>query len=136
MGPYGPAPKDCGVLVTPFHVLLGNAPLSTLLNIHPQYLLPNTSLPHWLLILLPPWHLGTWPHPNSDNPPPARLYCQINQKPSQSGPEEPSNSKRRDEMPLHKVLTGVWQEAFAMDSDLVQKVREDHYKRNCPHFNC
>ena len=29
-------PKDCGVLVTPFHLLLGNTPLSTLLNIPPS----------------------------------------------------------------------------------------------------
>ena len=27
----------------------------------PQYLPLNTNLPHWLLILLPPWHLGLGP---------------------------------------------------------------------------
>ena len=31
-------PKDHGVLVTPFHLLLGNVPLSTLLNIPPSIL--------------------------------------------------------------------------------------------------
>ena len=61
--------KDHRVLVTPFHLLLGNAPLSTLLIIHPQYLLPNMSLPHCLLILLHPWHLSPLPHLNSDTPP-------------------------------------------------------------------
>ena len=38
-------------------------------------------------------------------------------------------------MPLHKALTGSQQEAFARDSDLVQKAREDYYKTNHPHFN-
>ena len=49
--------------------------------------------------------------------------------------EEPPHSKRRDEMPLHKALTGSQWEAFARDSDLVQKAREEHYKTNCPHFD-
>ena len=39
-------------------------------------------------------------------------------------------------MPLHKALTGGQQETFARDSDLVQKAREEHYKMNCPHFDC
>ena len=38
-------------------------------------------------------------------------------------------------MPLHKTLTGSQWEAFARDSDLVQKVRQEHYKTNCPHFD-
>ena len=51
-------------------------------------------------------------------------------------PEEPPHTKRRDEMPVLKALTGGWWEAFTRDSDLVWKVREEHYKTNCPHFNC
>ena len=39
-------------------------------------------------------------------------------------------------MPFHKALTGSQQEAFARDLDLVWKAREEHYKTNCPHFNC
>ena len=50
-------------------------------------------------------------------------------------PEGPPHSKRRDEMPLHKALAGGQQEAFARDSDLVWKAREEHYKTNHPHFN-
>ena len=38
--------------------------------------------------------------------------------------------KRRDEMPLHKALAGSRREAFARDTDLVQKAREEHYKMN------
>ena len=65
-------PKDCGVLVTHFHLLLGNASAHSIK--HPPYLLLNTNLPHWLLILLPPWHLGHQPCPNVNTPPPTRLY--------------------------------------------------------------
>ena len=43
--------------------------------------------------------------------------------------------KRRDKMPLHKALTGSQWEAFARDSNVVRKVREEHYKTNHPHFN-
>ena len=43
--------------------------------------------------------------------------------------------KQRDEMPLHKALTGSQWEAFTRDSDLVWKVREDYFKTNCPHFD-
>ena len=71
-------PKDCGVLVTPFHLLLGSVPLSILLNIPPQYLPLNMNLPHRLLILLPLWHLGPQPHLNGNTPPPARLYPHFN----------------------------------------------------------
>ena len=39
-------------------------------------------------------------------------------------------------MPLHRALTGGQWEAFAWDSELVQRMREEHYKTNCPHFNC
>ena len=49
--------------------------------------------------------------------------------------EEPPHSKRRDEMPLHRALTGSQREAFTRDSDLVRKAREEHYKTNCPHYN-
>ena len=38
-------------------------------------------------------------------------------------------------MPLHKVLTGGQWEAFTRNSDLVWKMREEHYKMNFPHFN-
>ena len=38
-------------------------------------------------------------------------------------------------MPIHKASTGSWQEAFARDSDLVWKAREDYFKTNCPHFH-
>ena len=123
-------PKTMGFWWPPSISSWGNAPLSTLLNIHPQYLLPNMSLPHWLLVLLLLWNLGPLPLPQPDCIP-------LNQEPPQEWPpREPSCLKRRDEMPLHKALTGGKQEAFARDSDLVQRARDAYYKTNCPHFDC
>ena len=78
--------KGHGVLVTPFHLLLGNVPLSTLLNVPPQYLPLDRNLPHLLLILLPPWHLGPQPYLSSDTPPLARLFPHLNWKPPQEWP--------------------------------------------------
>ena len=133
--PMGQHPKDHGVLVTPFHLLLGNMPLSPLLNIPPSIFCltqtcPTSSsyCPHgtWALIpiqmvtLLPSWTVS---------PPQSEATQRV-------APEEPPHSKRRDEMPLHKALTRGWCEAFARDSDLVWKAREEHYKTNHPHFDC
>ena len=129
-------PKDCGVLVTPFHLLLRNMPLSTLLNIHPSIFCSTQFYPTSSSSYCP--H-GTWipgpiqtvtPLPNWTVSP---LQLETTQK---VAPEEPPHSKRRDEMPLHKALTGGQQEPFVRDSDPVWKAREGHYKMNCPHFHC
>ena len=86
-------PKDSGVLVTPFHLLLGNMALSTLLNISPWYLLlPTTSssyCPH-----------STWaPGPiQMVTPlPPARQYPHLNWKLPQEWPLR-SHSTQREGM--------------------------------------
>ena len=100
-----------------------------------QYILLDMNLSHKLLILLPPWHLDPWPHPNSDTPSQTVSLPQSEATP-RVVPDEPPHSKRRDEIPLHKALTGGRQETFAMDSELVQKAREELYKTNHPHFNC
>ena len=81
--PMGQPPQSPWVLVTPFHLLLGNAPLSTLLNIPPQYLPLDRNLPYWFLILLPLWHLGLQPYPNGNTHPPAGMYPHPNWKPPQ-----------------------------------------------------
>ena len=127
-------PKDHGVLVTPFHLLLGKCTLVYSTKYSPQYLPFNTYLPHHFLILLSPWHWG--PSPIQMVTPPSRTVSPpLSETTPRVAPEEPPHSKRRDEMPLHKALTGDWQEAFTRDSDLVQKAREEHYKMNCPHFD-
>ena len=46
-------PKGHGIMVTPYHLLLGNAPTSTLLRIPWGYPLLNKNLPHRLLLSLP-----------------------------------------------------------------------------------
>ena len=58
-------PEDCDIIVTPYHLLLGNAPTSTLLSIPPGYPLLNGNLPHRLLLSLPQQPLDPHPGPNS-----------------------------------------------------------------------
>ena len=67
--PLPPAPGKCALVY------------STCLS--PQYVLLDMHLPHQLLILLPLWHLGPQPYPNSNTPPLAGLYPHLNQKPPQ-----------------------------------------------------
>ena len=127
--------RDHGVLVTPFHLLLENIPSSTLLSIPPSSfhltcICPTSSssyCPHgtWAL---GPIQMAT-PPSWTVSPPQSEATPWV-------APEEPPHSKRREEMPLHKVLTESQWEAFTRDSDLVQKAREEHYKTKCPHFNC
>ena len=42
--------------------------------------------------------------------------------------------RQKDKMPFKKSLKGNQWEAFAKDSDLVQKARENYFKTNCPQF--
>ena len=79
-----------------------------------------------------PLALSKWQHPS----PRQTVSLPQLEATQRVAPEEPPHSKRREEMPLHKALTGSQQETFARDSDLVQKVRGEHYKTNHPHFNC
>ena len=67
-------PEAHGVLMTPFHLLMGNVPLANLLNVPPRYPPLDMNLPYWSLTLLPPWHPGPCPDPNGNTPPPAGLY--------------------------------------------------------------
>ena len=46
-------PEAHGIMTTPFHLLLGNAPMSTLLSIPPGVSPFNRNLPHRLLLPLP-----------------------------------------------------------------------------------
>ena len=128
-------PKDCRVLVTPFHLLLWNMPLSTLLNIPPSIYHSTWIFPTGSSFSAPiapgPSAPSKWQHPS----PIQTVFPPQSEATPRVAPEEPSHSKRRDEMPLHKALTGGQQEAFTRDSELVQKTREEHYKINCPHFD-
>ena len=126
-------PEAHGMLMTPCHLLMGNAPLFTLLNIPPGILhltwmyptSPSVYNPHgtqaltWIQMAIPlPWLACTPPWLEG-------IVRGIS--------EEPPHSKHPT---LHKALMGSQQEAFTRDLDLVWKVREDYFKTNCPHFNC
>ena len=122
-------------MVTPFHLLLGNAHTSTLLSIPPG-------------VSPPEWEPGLWTPPSSapavtgPSPRSKQWHNSLGQleppSPSQATskvtPEEPPHSKQ-EEMLFYKALSRSCQEAFSRDSRLVQKVREDYYQENHPHFN-
>ena len=109
-------------------------PFSTLLNIPPSTFCSTWICPTSSSSYCPngPWALALskWQHPSPDqtlSPPRLEVTSRVDSK-------EPLHLKRRDEMPLHKTLTGSQWEAFARDLDWVQKAREEHYKTNCPNF--
>ena len=128
--------EGCGIMVTPYHLLLGNAPTSNLLSIPPGVSPPEQE---------PDLQTPPFPSPTATRP---SLWSKLQHHlpdwvgpPSPSGatskvtPEEPPHSKWKEEMPFHKAMSRSHQEAFSRDSRLVQKAREDYYQENCPHFN-
>ena len=128
-------PEAHGIMVTPFHLLLGNALMSALLSIPPG-VFPLQQEPAWQI---PPasshqsaWALASVQAATQLAPdqvqPPSPL-----QSTSKVTPKESPHSKWKEEMPLHKDLSRSHQEAFRRDSKLVQKAREEYYWENCPH---
>ena len=122
--------KGHGIMITPYHLLLGNAPMSTLLSIPQGYpLLNRVSLQcpssHQTLAPSKWWHhLPDWARPSSPS-----------EATSKATPKEPPHSKQKEEMPLHKTLSRSHQEAFSRDSRLVHKARVDYFWGNWLHFN-
>ena len=112
--PLGPAlPRPVGIMVTPFHLLLGNAPMSTLLSIHPgvsppeQEPAPQTP-PFYAPAAIGPSPqscggtscLTRWgPHPHM-----GLLLKQLLRS--------HTHSKQKAEMPFHKALSRSHQEAL------------------------
>ena len=117
-----------GIMVTPYHLLLGNAHTSVILSIppgvsppeqEPALQTPPASAP--AATGPSPW--SKWQHNLPDqveapSPPVAT---------SNVAPKEPPHSKWKEEMPLHKALSRSQQEAFSRDSQLVCKAREEYY---------
>ena len=93
--PTDQPPKAHWVLMTPFHLLMGNVALPTLLNVPPGHPPPDMNLPYQSLTLLPTWHLGPHPDPNDSTPPTAMLYPHLDQKPPPEWPlrSHPTQSK-------------------------------------------
>ena len=129
-------PKTCGIMVPPSHLLLGNAPISTLLYIPPGISPPEQepalqTPPSSALAATRPSPQSKWQQNLPDQvEAPSPLVATSNMT-----PKEPPHSRQKEEMPLHKALTRSQQEAFNRDSQLVHKVREEYYQENHPHFN-
>ena len=125
--PRASPPETCSIMVNPFHLLLGNAPMSTLLSIPPgvsppeQKPAPQTPPSSAPAATGPsPW--SKWWHKSPDQvkpPSPSEATSKVT-------PKEPPHSKQKEEMPFHKAVTRSHQKAFSKDSRLVQKVREDY----------
>ena len=123
-------------MVTPYHLLLGNAPTSTLLSIPPGVSPPEWESASWNPPFTAPaatgpslwskqqYHSPDWVGPSSPT-----------EANSKATPEEPPYSKQKEEIPLHKALSRNCQKAFSRDSRLVQKAREDYFWGNWLHFN-
>ena len=117
-------PEAHGITVTPFHLLLGNAPTSTLLSI-PQGVPPpeQEPAPQTHPFTAPaatrpsPWSKWQYNSPDRAEPPsPSEATSKVT-------PEEPPHSKWKEKMPFHKALSRSHQEAFSRDSRLVWKAR-------------
>ena len=111
-------PKANGIIVTPFHLLLGNAPMSTLLSI-PLGVSPPEQEP---APQTPPFSAPAATGPSPQSKWQHHLPDQVGpQSPSGATskvtPEEPPHWKQKEEMPFHKALSRSHQEAFCRDSD-------------------
>ena len=127
-------PEAHGIKVTPFHLLLGNAPMSTLLSIppgvSPLQQEPDPQIPPSSAPVAPGLSVQAVTHsPNWGEPP------STSETTSKATPEEPPHSKQKEETLLYKALSRSHQEAFSRDSKLVWQVREDYYQENCPCFD-
>ena len=99
-------PKVCGIMATPYHLLLGNAPTSALLSIPPGVSSPEPGP----ALQTPP---SSAPAVTRHSP----QYKQQNNLPywveipsplvatSNMAPEEPPYSRQKEKMSLHKALT-------------------------------
>ena len=128
--------KAHGRMVTPYHLLRRNAPMSALLSIPPGVSPPKQepalqTPPSSAPAATGPSLWSKWQHNLPDQvealSPPAAT--------SNVAPEDPSHSKQKEEMPFHKALSRSQQEALSRDSWLVHKAREEYYWENHPHFN-
>ena len=110
-------PKAHGIMVTPFHLLLGNVPMSTLLSIplgvsppeqEPAPQTPPFSAP---AVIGPSPQSKQWHHLSDQVGPQSPSGAT-----SKVTPEEPPHSKWKEETSFHKALSQSCQEAFSRDS--------------------
>ena len=130
------SPEAHRILVTPFHLLLGNTPTSALLSIPPG--VPPFQLEATLQT--PPANTARTPKPSlrskwQHHLPDWGEPFTPSESTSKAALDEPPHSKWKEGLPLHKVLTRSHHEAFSRDTKLVQKAREEYYQENRPCFN-
>ena len=118
-------PKAHGTLVTPFHLLLGNAPMSALLSIPPGVspfqLEPTMWTPPASATKAPeplPWPKRQHNSPNQVEP------FSPSESTSKAALEEPPYSKQKEEMPLHKILSRSFQEVSVGILNWCRKLEE------------
>ena len=113
-------PEAHGIMITPFHLPLGNAPTSTLLSIPlgvsppEQEPAPQTPLSTAPAVTRPsPWSKQQHNSPDQVKPlPPSEATSKVT-------PKEPPHSKQKEEMLFHKALSMSHQQAFSRDSRFV-----------------
>ena len=112
--------KAQGITVTPFLLLLGNAPMSTLVSMPPGASSPQQGpapqAPPSCTPVAPgpsPWSKQQHNLPNRLEPP------SPSETTSKLALEEPPHSEWKEEMLPHKALSRSYQEAFHRDSKLV-----------------
>ena len=122
-------PKGHCIMVTPYHLLLGNTP--TLFSIP-----LGISPPEWESV---PWTPSpTAPSPTKPSPQSKQHHHSPDwarppspsEDSSKATPEKPPHFKQKEETPLHKALSRSHQETFSRDSRIVQKAREDYFQVN------
>ena len=112
-----------GMLVASYHVLMGQALMSTHLAFHKKLPPLSKCLPPWLLPLL---HLSIHLDPSHGIPLQTQWTSCLPVGPCpRATPEGPPSSKQQEIMPLHKVLTQSHLETFSQDSSLVREMREE-----------
>ena len=129
-------PESCGVLIAPYHLLLGHMPMSNLFTIPPgaspsqQGSVPGVPSPS------APTAPGPLPRPKWQHHLPELPGSSLPSKTmSKVIPKGPPCPKWGEVMPLYKALMRSHQEAFSWDSHFVRKAREEYYKDHCLSFD-
>ena len=115
-------------MVTPYHLLLGNTPMSALLRIPPRTSPPEHEPALQTTPSSAPAATGSLPQSKWQYNSPD--WVEIPSLPLATPSvafDEPPHSKHKEEMSLHKALTRNQLEAFSRDSQLVCKAREEYY---------
>ena len=125
--------KSCSMLLASYQVLLGHTLMSHLFNI-PQGASPSQQGP--APGASSPPVPGSSPRPKwwHHSPDPIDILP-LGEAMSKGILKGPPSSKHWEIMPLHKMLTRSHHEAFAQDTHLVRKTREEYLRDHCPNFN-